>query len=79
MHAPPPKKKKEGTKNIKTNIELRGASPRIARIVNGLEAWICKSERFHTFGVRFYAPGEISPGDSFPVDHDGIFTAVEKL
>lgn len=63
----------------KTVMECREASARIPRIVNGLEAWICKSERFHTFGVRFYAPGEISPGDSFPVDHDGIFTAVEKL
>lgn len=63
----------------KTVMECREASTRIPRIVNGLEAWICKSERFHTFGVRFYAPGEISPGDSFTVDHDGIFTAVEKL
>ena len=60
-------------------MECRGASVRIPPGVNGLEAWICKSERFHTFGVRFYAPGEISPGDSFPVDHDGIFTAVERL
>lgn len=63
----------------KTVMECREASVRIPRVVNGLEAWICKSERFHTFGVRFYAPGEISPGDSFPVDHDGIFTAIEKL
>ena len=47
--------------------------------MNGLEAWICKSEKFHTYGVRFYATGEISPGDSFSVDLDGIFTAVEKL
>ena len=62
-----------------TVLECREASARIPLVVNGLEAWICKSEKFHTYGVRFYAPGEISPGDSFPVDHDGIFTAVEKL
>ena len=63
----------------KTGLEFRVASVRVPRVVYGREAWICKSERFHTFGVRFYAPGEISPGDSFPVDHDGIFTAVERL
>lgn len=63
----------------KSVIECREASTRIPRVVNGLEAWICKSEKFHTYGVRFYAPGEISPDDSFPVDHDGIFTAIEKL
>lgn len=62
-----------------TVLECREASARIPRVVNGLEAWICKSEKFHTYGVRFYAPGEISPGDSFPVEHDGIFTAVERL
>ncbi len=63
----------------KSVMECREASTRIPRVVNGLEAWICKSEKFHTYGVRFYTPGEISPGDSFPVDHDGIFTAIEKL
>lgn len=63
----------------KSVMECREASTRIPRVVNGLEAWICKSEKFHTYGVRFYAPGEISPGESFPVDHDGIFTAIEKL
>lgn len=63
----------------KSVMECREASTRIPRVVNGLEAWICKSEKFHTYGVRFYAPGEISPGDSFPVDYDGIFTAIEKL
>lgn len=59
--------------------ECRAESVRIPRAVNGLEAWIFRSERFGTYGVRFYTPGEIFPGYSFQSDHDGVFTAVEKL
>ena len=57
----------------------RAESVRIPRMVNGLEAWIFRAERFGTYGVRFYAPGEIFPGFSFLSDHDGVYTAVEKL
>ncbi len=57
----------------------RAESLRIPRVANGLEAWICKSESFKNYGVRFYAPGAISPGYSFQSDYDGVFTAVEKL
>ena len=63
----------------KTVMECREASVRIPRVVNGLEAWIFRAERFGTYGVRFYAPGEIFPGYSFRSDYDGVFTAVEKL
>ena len=59
--------------------ECREASTRIPGKVNGLEAWIFRAERFGTYGVRFYAPGEIFPGYSFRSDYDGVFTAVEKL
>ena len=59
--------------------ECREASTRIPRKVNGLEAWIFRAESFGTYGVRFYAPSEISPGYSFRSDYDGVFTAVEKL
>ena len=59
--------------------ECREASTRIPRTVNGLEAWIFRAERFGTYGVRFYAPSEIVPGFSFQSEHDGVFTAVEKL
>ena len=59
--------------------ECREASARVPRIVNGLEAWIFRAEQFGTYGVRFYAPGEIFPGFSFLSDRDGVFTAIEKL
>ncbi len=59
--------------------ECRADSVRIPRMVNGLEAWIFRAERFGTYGVRFYAPGEILPGFSFQSEHDGVYTAVEKL
>ena len=59
--------------------ECREASVRVPRVVNGLEAWIFRAERFGTYGVRFYAPGEIFPGFSFLSDLDGVYTAVEKL
>ncbi len=57
----------------------RAESVRIPCVVNGLEAWIFRAESFGTYGVRFYAPGEIFPGYSFQSDYDGVFTAVEKL
>lgn len=59
--------------------ECRKASTHIPRIVNGLEAWIFRAERFGTYGIRFYAPAEIFPGFSFQSTYDGIYTAVEKL
>lgn len=57
----------------------RAESVGIPRVANGLEAWIFRAESFGTYGVRFYAPGEIFPGYSFQSDYDGVFTAVEKL
>lgn len=59
--------------------ECRGASTRVPCVVNGLEAWIFLAERFGTYGIRFYASAEIFPGFSFRSEHDGIFTAIEKL
>ena len=57
----------------------RAESVRIPCVVNGLEAWIFRAESFGTYGVRFYSPAEIVPGFSFQSEHDGVFTAVEKL
>lgn len=59
--------------------ECREASKRVPRTVNGLEAWIFRADRFGTYGVRFYAPGSIVPGYAFESDHDGQYTAIEKL
>ena len=59
--------------------ECREASARVPRTVNGLEAWIFRAERFGTYGIRVYAPAEIFPGFSFQSEHDGVYTAVEKL
>ena len=50
---------KEVLKMCKSVEECRAESVRIPRAVNGLEAWIFRSERFGTYSVRFYAPGEI--------------------
>lgn len=63
----------------KTVMDCRAESTHIPRVVNGLEAWILRSEIFGTYGVQFYAPGKIAPGVSIQTEHDGVYTAVEKL
>lgn len=63
----------------KSVSECKEAHRNTPRVVNGLEAWIFRSERFGTYGVRFYAPGAVEPGYSFQSEHDGVFTAAEKL
>jgi len=63
----------------KSVSECREAHRNIHRTVNGLEAWIFRSEKFGTYGIMYYAPGTIEPGFSFKSEYDGIFTAAEKL
>ena len=66
-------------KMCKSISECRDKNCNVPRNVNGLEAWIFFSEMFGTYAVRFYAPGAVFPGYSFQSEHDGSFSAVERL